>query len=222
VRIDARESSQLLSALLMVVPVAAASVDVTLVSDVRWSFIEMTLRLIASLACASNIRRGDPFFGRACALRFARQLSIEPDATAASYFQALSLITRGDLILPGLRPPGAGLQGDSTFAEVMNRTWSLPAGISHRENFYEISDTFLTLAAITPLLEGITKITGIAHTRKQETDRVAGMARELIKLGQEVVEEEDSLTIIPTSKNCGGARRKRRSKSKPTATTGSQ
>src|SRR6202040_60344 len=47
------------------------------------------------------------------------------------------------------------------------------------QNFSDFSDTFLTLAAIAPLFNGPTKITGIAHTRKQETDRVAGMAREL-------------------------------------------
>ncbi|RRK01225.1 hypothetical protein Ga0100230_022070, partial [Opitutaceae bacterium TAV3] len=65
------------------------------------------------------------------------------------------------------------------------------------ENFNEFSDTFLTLAAIAPLLDGPTRISGIAHTRKQETDRVAGMARELRRLGQHVIEEEDSLEIHP-------------------------
>jgi 3-phosphoshikimate 1-carboxyvinyltransferase len=64
-------------------------------------------------------------------------------------------------------------------------------------DFSEFSDTFLTLAALAPLLDGPTHITGIAHTRKQETDRVAGMARELRKLGQEVVEEDGALTITP-------------------------
>ena len=80
------------------------------------------------------------------------------------------------------------------------------AGVSNlscrgiNKDFTEFSDTFLTLAAITPLLEGPTTITGIAHTRKQETDRVAGMVRELRKLGQEVHEHEDGdgLTITPS------------------------
>jgi 3-phosphoshikimate 1-carboxyvinyltransferase len=72
---------------------------------------------------------------------------------------------------------------------------SKPNGIT--QDFREFSDTFLTLAAIAPLLDGPTHITGIAHTRKQETDRVAGMARELKKLGQHVIETEDSLEIHP-------------------------
>ena len=64
-------------------------------------------------------------------------------------------------------------------------------------DFNAFSDTFLTLAAIAPLLDGPTRITGIAHTRRQETDRVAGAVRELRRLGQEVIEEEDALTIVP-------------------------
>ena len=41
------------------------------------------------------------------------------------------------------------------------------------------------------------RITGIGHTRHQETDRIAGMAAELAKLGQLVKEEDDALTIQP-------------------------
>ena len=59
-------------------------------------------------------------------------------------------------------------------------------------DFQDFSDTFLTLAAIAPLLDGPTRLTGIAHTRRQETDRVAGAARELRRLGQDVAEEDDA------------------------------
>jgi 3-phosphoshikimate 1-carboxyvinyltransferase len=75
-------------------------------------------------------------------------------------------------------------------------------GIAER-NFKAISDTFLTLAALAPLLSGPTRITGIAHTRKQETDRVAGMARELTRLGQRVIETEDALEIHPQALRAG-------------------
>jgi len=56
---------------------------------------------------------------------------------------------------------------------------------------------FLTLAALAPLFPGPVRIRGIGHTRHQETDRVAAMAAELRKLGQEVDEREDSLTVLP-------------------------
>ncbi len=152
---------------------------------------------------------------------------IEPDATAASYYLALPLVCRGTLHIPDLCIDRPCLQGDTRFAEVLRRsgaeiqdrveTIKAPNGAPDQltvqgvdsayftakkpsaasQNFREFSDTFLTLAAIAPLLEGPTTITGIAHTRKQETDRVAGMAKELLKLGQHVIETEDSLEIHP-------------------------
>lgn len=198
VELDASESSQLLSALLMVAPLAAAAVRVRLVGSVRWTFVEMTLRLMGEFGVALLRPQDDANFLISPTRYQARaRYAVEPDATAASYFQALPVVVGGQLDLPGLRPPGEGLQGDSAFVEVLARAAHRPAGALLDEDFHEISDTFLTLAAIAPLLDGPTRITGIAHTRKQETDRVAGMARELRKLGQQVQETEDSLTIVP-------------------------
>jgi 3-phosphoshikimate 1-carboxyvinyltransferase len=198
VTLDASESSQLLSALLMVAPLATGPVEVNLVGSVRRSYVWMTEQLMAAfgvpLAVGSD---GRTFAASPSAYRAPSTYAIEPDASAASYFVALPVVVGGQLSLPGLRPAGPGLQGDAAFADVLARAVRRPAGSLFDENFHEISDTFLTLAAIAPLLSGPTRITGIAHTRKQETDRVAGMARELRKLGQNVVEEEDALTITP-------------------------
>ncbi len=213
VSIDASESSQLLSALLMVAPLAAGPVAIALTAEVRRPFIEMTTRLMAEFgyevgaqanteAFILNPGRYDP----------PARYAVEPDATAASYFLALPIVTGGKLHLPFLRAPGVGLQGDTHFAEVLTRVGAtirpasggLDSAFSQTnmqrgvtQNFSEFSDTFLTLAAISPLLAGPTKISGIAHTRKQETDRVAGMARELTRLGQHVVEKPDALEIQP-------------------------
>jgi 3-phosphoshikimate 1-carboxyvinyltransferase len=188
VKLDASESSQLLSALLMVAPRARAPITVSLVGHVRESFVAMTRRLMAEFGVSVSGEKITPARYRSPGTH-----AIEPDATAASYFQTLPFVVGGALALPGLRPTAESLQGDSAYSEVLARVAAQP----RHENFHEISDTFLTLAAITPLLNGTTRITGIAHTRKQETDRVAGAARELIKLGQDVVEEHDALTITP-------------------------
>lgn len=198
VNIDASASSQLLSALLMVAPLAGGPIDVKLASGVRWTFVEMTFRLMAEFGIPMDQRGSrSRFLLQPGLYRAPTQYAIEPDATAASYFQALPLVVGGELKLLGLRPPGAGLQGDAEFANVLARAQTRTPRALFAENFHEISDTFLTLAAIAPLLDGPTLITGITHTRKQETDRVAGMARELTRLGQHVIETEDSLEIHP-------------------------
>lgn len=198
VNLDAGESSQLLSALLMVAPLAQTPVDVRLTSGVRWTFVAMTFRLMAEFGLRVKTA-GDRTRFLVAPGKYASPGTyvIEPDATAASYFQALPMVVGGRIALPGLRSVSESLQGDAAFAGVLTRMHRRQHGEVVEESFHEISDTFLTLAAIAPLLDGPTRITGIGHTRKQETDRVAGMARELRKLGQDVVEEHDALTITP-------------------------
>jgi 3-phosphoshikimate 1-carboxyvinyltransferase len=219
VEIDASESSQLLSALLMVAPLARQDVRVTLRGPVRRAYVEMSAKMMQAFRSDKSpfvIEEGAATFvvkttPRPYSLSDARY-PIEADATAASYFLVLPLVTGGQLALGGAQDSKYGLQGDTEFADVVRQIGAtiiagphgldvafpkggIRAGIDR--NFKAFSDTFLTLAAIAPLLSGPTKITGIAHTRKQETDRVAGMARELMRLGQHVIEAEDSLEIHP-------------------------
>lgn len=219
VAIDASESSQLLSALLMISPLASAPLEITLSASVRRPFVEMTLQLMREFGHPSgrfsdsshvSLDRGS--------YRSPGNYVIEPDATAASYFLALPLVTGGAVTLPGLRGAGGGLQGDTRFASVAERVGLVvqtsPDGLTATrgrdvklrgvtQDFSEFSDTFLTLAAIAPLLDGPTRISGIAHSRQQETDRVAGMARELTRLGQKVIETEDALEIHPQPLRAG-------------------
>lgn len=216
VAIDARESSQLLSALLMVAPLADQPVEIELIGGVRWPFVRMTTRLMEHFGLPPVEPAGEARL-RVPRARYSLPsdtYAIEPDATAASYFLTLPLVTGGALTLPGLRAPGEGLQGDTAFMGVLQELGvavepaprgrgihvrapaaATPRGVTR--DFSGFSDTFLTLAAVAPLLAGPTRISGIAHTRKQETDRVAGMARELTRLGQHVVETEDALEIHP-------------------------
>ena len=217
VHIDASESSQMLSAILMVAAKAATEVTITLSRPVREPFVAMTAQLMDQFGVTVTYERGSyrVFGGNYHFTVNGGAYAIEPDATTASYFLALPLATQGRVHLAHLHRPSAtaaGLQGDLKFVDVLEKAgatvqtrgggldsfYAAPQprrGVS--ENFNAFSDTFLTLAAISPLLQGTTSITGIAHTRKQETDRVAGMARELKKLGQDVVETQDALTIAP-------------------------
>ncbi|HZZ18511.1 MAG TPA: 3-phosphoshikimate 1-carboxyvinyltransferase [Opitutaceae bacterium] len=214
VAIDAHESSQMLSALLMVAPLSPAPVVVTPVGGVRKPFVRMTLRQMAQFGVGSrdHLDVGDSITVSQGSYASPGRYAVEPDASAASYFAALPLVTGGSISLTGLRVAADSLQGDIRFLDVLAKAGASvthsPSGITLSRkpgtrlsgadtDFSPFSDTFLTLAAISPLLEGKTVIRGIAHTRKQETDRVAGIAAELRRLGQEVVETEDSLEIHP-------------------------
>ena len=61
----------------------------------------------------------------------------------------------------------------------------------------DISDTAQTLAAVAPFAASITRIRGIASARVKETDRVHATCTELARLGVQVEEHEDGMTIHP-------------------------
>ena len=55
----------------------------------------------------------------------------------------------------------------------------------------------MTLAVLALFADGPMTITGIASWRVKETDRIAAMAAELRKVGAEVRESMDSITVTP-------------------------
>ena len=211
--VDASASSQILSALLLSAPIGG---NVKLICpDVRPHYVAITLKMRQAFGAEATEASEDGNYTLS-ATHYTAPTSgtyaIEPDVSAASYFLALTLIHGGSLNIPNLSSDP--LQGDAHFVEVLahhglrvdadRNEWiaqnKAPDDIQrgHREiDFNSISDTFLTYAAIAPLLGDSVHITGIGHTRHQETDRIAGMAAELSKLGQLVKEEPDSLTIQP-------------------------
>ncbi len=187
--VDATESSQILSALMMVAPHTKEPIELQS-PGVRPAFVELTQQVIKQFEGVT-----------------ASPYPVEPDLTAASYFLALPFASKGTVKVLNL--PEIPLQGDARFAEVLSKTglrihrsdtgWTSEFGYNELDqlqiDFSPFSDTFLTLAALTPLLPFPVTNSGIGHTRKQETDRVAGMAKELRKLGQKVEEGEDYLKI---------------------------
>lgn len=147
---------------------------------------------------------------------------IEPDITAASYFMVLPLLHGGWIRFPQLKGQAQTSikQGDIQFADKLAELgvivdWDHPSGLTlslspehtpwkerspanqwetlRNYDFNEFSDTFLTLAALAPLFPGPLTISGIEHTRKQETDRVHAMATELQRIGVNVEEQTDAL-----------------------------
>ncbi len=210
VKVDAGSSSQILSALLLSAPAGSAPVQLTS-PGVRPSYVALTHKLREAFG-AEAVQADENGNYHLAPTRYTSpgNYAIEPDLSAASYFLALTLTQGGTLKIPQIGSDP--LQGDAHFVDVLahhglrvdaeKNTWTVACSApdeitrSHREiNFNTISDTFLTYAAIAPLLGGSVRICGIGHTRHQETDRIAGMANELSKLGQLVKEEDAALTI---------------------------
>ena len=211
--VDASASSQILSALMMIAPILSEDVHIQLKGDtVSKPFVVMTYKMMKQFGCGIDSFRNHSFKIPSSSNYQCSQSSyqVEPDATAASYYFTLPFISGGKINVRGI--PRNSLQGDIAYLQTIE---SLGFQIKQSDSniqvsiekellisggnfdFNPISDTFLTLAAVSPLMESTLKIYGIEHTRKQETDRIHAMATELKKLGQEVKESEDSITITP-------------------------
>ena len=215
--VDATESSQFVSALLMAAPLAREALEIRLSNpSIRRGYIDMSLAMMEQFGVpASNLEshsdryRISPHAYRAPADSY----SVEADASAASYFVALPFAVGGSITIEGVSKNS--LQGDIAFADLAEisgahldwepggLTISLPESISPFQfpplsaDYYAFSDTFMTGAALAPLANGPTKIEGVGHTRHQECDRIAAMVDGLSQSGQVTQDTESTLTIGP-------------------------
>ena len=211
VRMRGDRSSQYFSALMLAAGAADADVEIQVEGRlVSRPYVEITRRMVADFG--GHLDAGPAsFIVHATGGYRSRWYAIEPDASSASYPFALAAATGGSIAVPGLGP--SALQGDYAFTRVLEQ---MGASIHTRANetrvdgagrdvslravdvdMHDISDTVMTLAAIAPLASGPTRIRNIANIRIKETDRLAALATELGKLGQDVTEGPDFLEIRP-------------------------
>jgi 3-phosphoshikimate 1-carboxyvinyltransferase len=201
-------SSQFLSGLLMAAPGARSQSEVVIDGPlVSQPYVHMTRAVMQFFGVKIEMSDSLDRFTIAPRPYRATDYSIEPDASAASYFWAAAAITGGEVAVEGLS--GDSLQGDVAFVscleqmgcEVRRSADSTTAvgqplrGINVDMN--GISDTVQTLAVVALFAAAPTTIRNVAHIRHKETDRIAAVATELRKLGATVTERSDGLTIEP-------------------------
>lgn len=136
--------------------------------------------------------------------------TVEGDASSASYPLAAAAISGGSVKVLGMG--SESIQGDLAFVHVLERMgvqvklgpdWVECTGPKGKLkslgefNAVEIPDAAMTLAVLALFADGPMTISGIASWRVKETDRIAAMAAELRKVGAEVRESMDSITVTP-------------------------
>lgn len=138
--------------------------------------------------------------------------TVEPDASAATYFWGAAAITGGRVMVRGLTR--ASLQGDTRFVDVLERMGCTVGGGDEglqvtgpppgtlrgiTVDLNDMPDTVQTLAVLAAFAVGPTRIENVANLRLKETDRIAALHRELSKLGAKVEAHGDGLTVHPCS-----------------------
>ncbi|MEU4265381.1 3-phosphoshikimate 1-carboxyvinyltransferase [Streptomyces argenteolus] len=204
--LDAGESSQYLTALLMLGPLTAEGLRIDVTELVSAPYIEITLSMMRSFG-AEAVRDGNTFTVPPGGYR-ATTYAVEPDASTASYFFAAAALTGREVTVPGL---GAdALQGDLRFTDVLRRMGaevrttadattvrSTGALRGLTVNMRDISDTMPTLAAIAPYATSPVRIEDVANTRVKECDRLEACAENLRRMGITVHTGPDWIEIHP-------------------------
>jgi len=201
-------SSQFLSGLMMAAPMAKSDVELKVVGElVSVPYVSMTAEVMRAFGAEVRGEVQGPFTISAAKKYRAAHYSIEPDASAASYFWAAGAILGGTATVEGLSRNS--LQGDVRFCECLqqmgctveygNDSVTVQGGkLSGIDvDMADISDTVQTLAAVALFAAGPTTVRGVAHNRVKETDRISDLARELRKLGAMVDEFHDGMKIHP-------------------------
>jgi 3-phosphoshikimate 1-carboxyvinyltransferase len=202
-------SSQFLSALLMVAPYAQGPIEVTLSTELNSKpYVDMTVAIMKEFGVEIERDGYESFKIHPASFFPLSSYSIESDASAASYFFAAPAICGGTVRVENISRKS--LQGDIGFLDVLQQmgcqvteggNWIEVTGTESLNgvdvDMCDIPDTAQTLAAVAPFASSLTRIRGIASARVKETDRVHATCVELNRLGVQVEEHEDGMTIQP-------------------------
>lgn len=210
VAIDISESTQFLSALMMVAPMLEHGLKIHITSKkTDGSYIRITSKMMHQFGC-NVVHEGSLYEIGADQKYVSQTYQIEPDVSAACYFFAAAALTGGRILVKNVH--ASSMQGDMKFLTVLQQMGCKVSdegsgiqvvgpdlgryqGVDIDMN--DFSDQSMTLAALAPFAQTDTYIRNIGHIRLQESDRIHAIATELTRLGIEVKEEQDAILIHP-------------------------
>lgn len=209
VEIDGSISSQFLTAFLMSAPLANQETRIKIKGDlVSKPYIDITLHIMAQFG-VKVINNDYQEFVVPSGQQYVApgDFLVEGDASSASYFLAAAAIKGGEIKVTGIGKKS--IQGDIQFADALEKMgaqieWGDDYVISRvgkltavDMDFNHIPDAAMTIATAALFADGTTSIRNVYNWRVKETDRLAAMATELRKVGAEVDEGNDYITITP-------------------------
>ncbi|MCZ6850247.1 MAG: 3-phosphoshikimate 1-carboxyvinyltransferase [Planctomycetota bacterium] len=222
VKIGATKSSQFVSAVMLIAPWLKQSVQLVFADEPT---SERYVRLTSAVLREWDVRIQQWFFAesnghsatssRPPELRLipsklaGRDYPVEPDASSAAYWMiAAGLVAKARVELIGMRwpspQPDVSIVGPLREAGVDSEAMSSGFVITGPDNLHStqtdarrMPDGSLALAALMAMATGRSVITGLHTLRVKETDRIAALTNELQKIGCEIEDDDDMITIDP-------------------------
>ena len=215
-------SSQFISALLIVCPLLSCSntnfIVITITSPiVSYPYIKITMDVLNRFGINVQEKINAQKVGKyylSCGQKFRPQrYEIPGDFSSAAFMMAAAVLSpeTSKIIINNLNVNSP--QGDKKLIEILQKMGAnikinqkknqiiVNGNINEfplkgiRVDCHEIPDLFPILSVIGAFVEGKTTLFNASNLRLKESDRIAIMARELSKMGVEVHEERDTLTI---------------------------
>ena len=193
--IDARLSSQYVSAILMLAPRAEGPVEVALTGHDIGARGYVGLTLAAMRAFGASVEQTGDGVWRVEPTGYrppegGGDFAIEPDASAATYLWAAERLTGGAIDL--------GLSA-STFTQPDAHAHALIAAWPHMPAVIDgsqMQDAVPTLAVMAAFNQAPVRFTGVANLRVKECDRLRALSTELSKLKPGLAAEEGDELVI--------------------------
>jgi 3-phosphoshikimate 1-carboxyvinyltransferase len=226
--LDASGSSQLVSGLLLSAPRFDEGIEIRHEGPPVPSapHIAMTVRMLrAAGADVTELRSGPGGSGpggrpEAWRVRPGRldlgSVTVEPDLSNAGPFLAAALVTGGTVTIGDW--PRDSLQAAGAILDALTRMGARCevgadgltitgtgriGGIT--ADLRDVNELAPVLTAAAAVAESPSIFTGLAHTRRHETDRLAALAKEINALGGDITELPDGLQIRPRPLRAGAA-----------------
>jgi len=216
ITIDASESSQFLSALLLVAPSFTKGITVKHKGGLLPSMphIEMTVDMLRQFGATVEVDSVAQTWSVKPGTLHGLDLVIEPDLSNASPFLSIAMVCGGRVAIadwpikttqPGdqLRTIFADMGAQFSFGD--NGLTIIGTGKIHGidVDLHDVGELTPSIAALAALADSPSHLRGIGHLRKHETDRLAALTREINALGGKVTEEETALHITPAPLHAG-------------------
>jgi 3-phosphoshikimate 1-carboxyvinyltransferase len=216
VKLDISESTQFLSALLLISPMLKQGMNIEITSERKdGSYIRITRKMMEQFGVTVDFDGVNYTLGEDSSYN-AGTYQIEPDVSAACYFYGAAAITGGRAVVRNVT--WECMQGDLKFIKLLGdmgcEVKDTPDGIEVvgvsggrlkgiTVDMKDFSDQAITLAAIAPFAESDVRIENIGHIRLQESDRIHAIVTELTNLGVSCDEEAEAVTVHPTTPHAG-------------------
>jgi 3-phosphoshikimate 1-carboxyvinyltransferase len=215
ITIDASESSQFVSALLLAAPRFKNGLIIKHVGKNLPSLphIEMTIDMLKQVGVEVITLDKNSWKVLPSKIQ-SKNWVIEPDLSNAGPFLAAAMVTKGEVTIPDW--PQHTTQAGNAWIEILTK---MGAKVSLGDNGLTVNNAneikgidfdLSDVGELTPVLVSIalfanskSTLSGIAHLRGHETDRLAALVENIKSIGGDAEETSDGLIIRPTTLKAG-------------------